>query len=152
MLSAEVFHDSTGNRCAKYAAAVGNRLYRAHDLRSACTFQQVATSARPQGCKDGLIVGEHGQYQNRNMWASTSDTAGGLDTANARHIEVHDHHIWMELQTERDRPPSIGRLTDHIEAACPEQRRKRITGQRVVVDDENSLGHVSLIGRRLLAD
>jgi hypothetical protein len=115
---------------------VGNRLYRAHDLRLAGTFQQVAASARPQGCKDRLIVGEHGQYQNRSMWAPTSDTAGGLDTANARHMEVHDHNIWMELQTERHRPPSIGRLTDHIEARPTQRRPETISVKGVIIGDQ----------------
>jgi hypothetical protein len=136
VLSAEVFDDSTGNRCAKYAAAASNRLYRAHDLRLTGAFQQVAASARSQGCKDRLIVGKHGQYQNRSMWTSTSDAAGGLDTANARHMEVHDHHIWMELQTERDRPPSIGRLTDHIEARGIQRRPETVTVKGVIIGDQ----------------
>jgi len=131
-----VFHHSTGNGCAKYAPTVGNRLDRAHDLRLAGTFQQLTASARPQGCKDGLIVGEHGQHQNRNIWAPTGDTAGGLDTGNARHMEVHDRHMWMELQTERDRPSSIGRLTDHIEARRGQRRFETVSVKGVIIGDQ----------------
>jgi hypothetical protein len=56
------------------------------------------------------------------MWAAMSDTACGLNTARATHIEVDDHHIRLELQTECDGLPSIGRLTDHIEARCSQSR------------------------------
>jgi hypothetical protein len=38
VLSAEVFHDSTGDRGAKHATAVGNRLHCAHDLSLARTL------------------------------------------------------------------------------------------------------------------
>jgi len=65
-----------------------------------------------------------------------SDTAGGLDTANARHMEVHDHHIWMELQTERHRPTSIGRLTDHIEVRRSQGRYETVTVKGVIIGDQ----------------
>jgi hypothetical protein len=44
---------------------------------------------------------------------------------------------------ELERRGAVCGFTDHIEAARHEQRRKRIACQRVVVDDENSLGHLS---------
>jgi hypothetical protein len=51
-------------------------------------------------------------------------------------MEVHDHHIWMELQTERDRPPSIGRLTDHIEARGIQRRPETVTVKGVIIGDQ----------------
>jgi hypothetical protein len=67
-----------------------------------------------------------------------SDMAGGLDTANARHMEVHDHNIWLELQTERDRLPSIGRLTDHIESRCSQRCRETVTVKGVIIGDQDA--------------
>jgi hypothetical protein len=31
--------------------------------------------------------------------------AGGLDAAHAGHVEVHDHHIRLQIEAEGDRPP-----------------------------------------------
>jgi hypothetical protein len=102
----------------------------------ASTFQQVAASARPQGCKDRLIVGEHSQYQNRNVWAVMSDTACRLDAAHTGHVEVHDHHIRLEVEAERDRLPSIGRLADYIEARRCEGCPQTVSKKWVIVGDQ----------------
>jgi hypothetical protein len=70
------------------------------------------------------------------LWAAVGDAAGGLDAAHARHIEVHDYHIWLELQAERDRLPSIGRLADHIEARRSERRPETVSVERVIIGDQ----------------
>jgi hypothetical protein len=42
----------------------------------------------------------------------------------------------LELQTERDRLPSIGRLTDHIEARCSQRRPETISVKGVIIGDQ----------------
>jgi hypothetical protein len=64
------------------------------------------------------------------------DAAGGLDAAHARHIEVHDHYIRLQLQAERDRLPSIGRLTDHIQARSRQRRPKPVSVKGVIIGDQ----------------
>ena len=51
-----------------------------------------------------------------------------------------------------ERLDAVSGLADHVEAALREQGRQRVARQRMVVDDENSLGHFPLIGRPLAAD
>jgi hypothetical protein len=65
-----------------------------------------------------------------------SDTASGLDTPRARHIQVHDHYIRLELETQRDRLPSIGRLTDYIEARRSQRHPETISVKGVIIGDQ----------------
>jgi len=51
-------------------------------------------------------------------------------------MEVHDHNIWMELQTERHRSPSIGRLTDHIESRSSQRHPETISVEGVIIGDQ----------------
>ena len=53
---------------------------------------------------------------------------------------------------EPERLDAVRRLADDVEAALRQQRRKRVAREGMVVDDEDSLRHVPLIGRSLAAD
>ena len=70
------------------------------------------------------------------MWAAMGNPAGGLDAAHARHIEVHDHHIRLQVEAERDRLPSIGRLADHIETSRSKRRPETVTVKGVIIGDQ----------------
>jgi len=56
------------------------------------------------------------------MWDAMGNPAGGLNAAHTRHLKVHDHHVRLQLEAERDRLPSTGRLTDYIEVCCRQRR------------------------------
>jgi hypothetical protein len=72
------------------------------------------------------------------MWAVMSDTACRLDAARAGHVEVHDHHIRLELEAECDRLPSIGRLADYIEARRREGCPQTVSVKWVIVGDQDA--------------
>jgi hypothetical protein len=69
------------------------------------------------------------------MWAAVSDAAGCLDAACERHIKIHDHHIRLQLEAERDRLASIGRLADYIEGRCSQCRFETVTIKGVIIGD-----------------
>jgi hypothetical protein len=131
-----MFHDSTGYRCAKHAAALGYGVHRAYDLPSASTLQEVAVGAHAECGKHGIVVGEHGEHQDSYMRAAMGNPTGGLDAAHGRHIKVHDHYVWLQLEAERDRLPSIGRLTDYIEARRIQRRPETVTVKGVIIGDQ----------------
>ena len=119
----------------KHAAALGYGLDCAYDLRLAGTLQEVTAGAHAQGCKT--------ESSSASM-VSTRIAISGLPWAMrrvasmppTRHVEVHDYHIWLELQTERDRLPSIGRLTDHIEGRSRQRRPKPVSVKGVIIGDQ----------------
>jgi hypothetical protein len=52
------------------------------------------------------------------------------------HIEVHDYHVRLQLKAERDRLPSIRRLTDHIEVRCGQRRFETVSVKGVIIGDQ----------------
>ena len=70
----------------------------------------------------------------------------------ARHGEVEQHDVGLERGRLGDRARAVLGLTDDVEALLHEQRRQRVSCQRVVVDDEHTLRHGTLIGRSRRAD
>jgi hypothetical protein len=70
------------------------------------------------------------------MWAAMGNPPCGLDAAHARHIEVHHHHVRLQLEAERDRLPAIGRLADYIEARCSQRRPETVSVKGVIVGDQ----------------
>jgi hypothetical protein len=133
-----VVHDSTGDRCAEHPATVSYGLHRSHYLGSAGPLQQVTAGAHAQGSKHGVIVGEHREHQDSYMWAAMGNAAGGLDATHPRHIKVHDHHVRLQLNAERHRLPSIGRLADYIEALRSEGCSETVSIEGVIVGDQHA--------------
>jgi hypothetical protein len=133
---AEVFHNSAGHGCAKHAAALGHCLHRAYDLRLVGTLQEVAAGAHAKCGKHGIVVGEHGEHKNHDIWAAVGDATGGLDAAHAGHIEVHDYYVRLQLEAECDRLPPIGRLTDDIKARGIQRCRETVAEKGVIIGDQ----------------
>ena len=59
-------------------------------------------------------------------------------------MEVEQHQIGLQRLCELDRSGTVRGLADDVEASRREQRCKRIPCERMVVDDEDSLGHLLL--------
>ena len=70
------------------------------------------------------------------MWAAMGNSAGGLDAAHARHIEVHHHHVRLQLEAESHRLPPIGRLTDDIKARGIQRCRETVAEKGVIIGDQ----------------
>ena len=74
------------------------------------------------------------------------------ETVDPRHREVEQDEIGLQALGALERLDPVRGLADHVEAAAHEQGGKRITGQRVIVGDEDANCHVTLIGRSGRAD
>jgi signal transduction histidine kinase len=70
----------------------------------------------------------------------------------AWHRKIEEHEVGMQQLGELDCLLAIARLADHVEAVLSEKRRKRLPRERMVVDDQDALVHMWLIGRGRLAD
>jgi hypothetical protein len=120
----------------EHAATVGYGLHGAHDRGFAGALQQVAAGTYAQGCEHRIIVSEHGKHKDRDAWAAMSNPAGGLNAAHTRHLKVHDHHVRLQLEAERDRLPSIGRPTDNIEGRCSQRRPKPVSVKVAIIANQ----------------
>ena len=122
------------------------------DLLRRLRLQQVAGRPRPDRRQE-VLLGIGGREDD--------DLGGGRLLANAGergepvhagHRQVEEDEVRLQPRGLDDRPISAVGVADDVEALLGEQRRERVARQRMVVDDENALGHVSLIGTSLHAD
>ena len=69
------------------------------------------------------------------------------ETVHAWHRQVEQHDVRLQLDGRGDRAGAILGLADDVEALLRQKRREGVARQRVVVDDEDAIGHLPLIGR-----
>jgi hypothetical protein len=62
-----------GHKCPKHAAALGYGLDCTYDLRLAGTLQEVTAGAHAECGKHRIVVGEHGEHKDRDIWAAVGD-------------------------------------------------------------------------------
>ena len=74
------------------------------------------------------------------------------EAVEAGHEEVEQDDVRLRLRRGRDRLLAVGRDPGELEAVRTQQRRERLAGERMVVDDENACCHVFLIGSDRSAD
>ena len=70
----------------------------------------------------------------------------------ARHQEIEQDEVGLRLGGGHDRLLAVGRESGELEAVRTQERRERLAGEGMVVDDENACGHVLLIGSKPSAD
>ena len=95
---AEVLYQPLRDGRAKDRFATTYHLDRTHGFLSFCSLQQVASCSGPHRCKDRVIVIKHRQDEDADMRGLCKDTARRLNAVDARHIEIHEDHIWLERQ------------------------------------------------------
>ena len=70
----------------------------------------------------------------------------------AGHREVEQDDVRLERAGRGDRLLAVAGPPDDPELVALEQRRQRVARQRMVVDDQDAIGHTGLIGGRRPAD
>ena len=74
------------------------------------------------------------------------------EAVHSRHRQVEQHDVRLQLDGRGDRGRAILGLADDVEALLRQKRREGVACQRVIVDDEDAISHLPLIGRRRAAD
>ena len=74
------------------------------------------------------------------------------ETVHPWHRQVEQHDVRLQLDGRGDRGRAILGLADDVEALLRQKRREGVARQRVIVDDEDAIRHLPLIGRRRAAD
>ena len=78
-------------------------------------FEHVTACAGAYGGENRLIVFEHGQHDDPDRRVRRRDGAGGVDAAHARHLEVHQHDVWLQLRYEANGFLARRRLADQLD-------------------------------------
>jgi hypothetical protein len=79
-------------------------------------LEQEPARAGAQRFEHVLVELERGEDQHpRRELAQSPDAAGRLEPVDARHADVHDHNVWMQLRRGLDRGCAVAGLADHLE-------------------------------------
>lgn len=144
----EASRDATGEgRIAASDAAKERR-----DLLGGLGLEQVA--GRP-GADSGqqVLLGVRGrEYHDLALGRALANLRQRGEAVHSRHREVQEDEVGLQRPRLGDRLPAVLGLSDDVESLLGEQRSQRVSGQRVVVDDEHPLGHLPLIGTSRSAD
>ena len=115
-------------------------------------LQQVAGRAGADRAEQVLLGAGGGQDDDFAAGGRGAQPRQRCQPVEARHREIEQNEVRLELGREPERLGAVGRLADDIEAALGEQRREGVAREGMVVDDEDSLRHVPLIGSSFPAD
>jgi hypothetical protein len=133
-------------------SAVGDSAEERDDPLGRLALQEVPGRTRANR-REQVFLGA-GRRQNDDLAAGSrgAETRQRRQPVEAGHGEVEQDEVRLELGGEPERLDAVGCFTDHVEAALRQQRRERVAREGMVVDDEDSLRHVPLIGRSSAAD
>ena len=81
-----------------------------------------------------------------------ADVGESGEAVHSRHRQVEKDDVRLQLDSRGDRSRAVFGLADDIEALLGEKRGEGVARQRVIVHDEDAIGHLPLIGRRCAAD
>ena len=95
------------------------------------------------GCRQNHDLGRRGML---------ADVGESGEAVHPRHRQVEQHDVRLQLDGRGDRGRAILGLADDVEALLRQKRREGVARQRMIVHDENAIGHLPLIGRRRAAD
>jgi hypothetical protein len=105
------------------------------DLARGRTLQQVAAGAGEHRVGDVGRGRRHRQHDHARERGHRRDLARRLDSADARHVEVHDHHVRVLLLDQLQRELSVGRLADDVDPSLFEQASQARAIDLVIVDE-----------------
>jgi signal transduction histidine kinase len=115
-------------------------------------LEEVAGGARPDR-REQIVLRPRGRQDDHLARGSgVADQRQRRRPAQTGHREIEEHQIRLEPPGEVDRLLAVPCLADHVEAVLAKKRRQGLARQRVIVDDEDALVHVSLIGSPRRAD
>lgn len=123
-----------------------------HDSLRRLALEQVAGRTGADGAEEVLLGAGSGEHDDLAAGCRRAQPGQRRQAVEAGHREIEQNEVRLKLDRKLQRFDAVRRLADDLEAALREQRRKRIARERMVVDDEDSLRHVPLIGKSLVAD
>jgi hypothetical protein len=123
-----------------------------HYLLRGAVLEQVADRARFDGFEHMLIVAEDRPDNHLHMGHGALDTAGRFDAVQARHLDVHQHHLRLELQRELHSMLAVARDAHKVKARLVvRQLFERLLQARVIFRQKGAYPFHIAVSRRLMA-
>jgi hypothetical protein len=94
------------------------------ELGGRCVLEHEATGARRERLEDVFVEVEGRQHEDTGgVLAPRDQSARGLDAVHARHPDIHDHDVGLELSRPGEGLLAVGSLADHLEIVLRVEHR-----------------------------
>jgi signal transduction histidine kinase len=122
------------------------------DLLGRLRLEEVPGGAGANRREQVLLRIRGSQDDDLRRGGALADSRESGEAVHPGHRQVEQHEVGLQRRGGRDGARAVLGLSHDVESLLLEERRKGVSRQRVVVHDEDPLGHESLIGTRRAAD
>jgi signal transduction histidine kinase len=122
------------------------------DLLGRLGLEQIAGGSAADRREQVLLRVGGGQHDDLALRRLVADAREGGQAVHAGHGQVEEDEIGLELARRGDRLLAARRVPDHLEALLREKGGESIPRQGMVVDEQDALGHLPLIGTGAVAE
>ena len=140
--------DTSGERGVSSGYAAQERC----DLLGRLRLQEVTGCAGPDGSEQILLGVRCRQHDDLGRRGALANPRQGGQAVHPGHRQVEEDEVGLQCLGGGDRRGAVLGFADDIESLLGEQRREGVPRQRMVVHDQDALGHLPLIGRTRGAD
>ena len=149
---ANALQEPPRDRAGERRFATGDAAEELCDPLRRLALEEVAGRARSD-CREQVLLGSgSGQDHDFRVRRGFADSRQSGEAVHLGHRQIEQDDVGLEIVGEGDCLGTTARLADNVERVLREERRERLTSQRMVVHDEYALLHEPLIGRKRLAD
>ena len=150
---ADLVEEPAGDRAGERGLAVHDAVEEGGDLLGRLGLQQVAGGAGADRLQEVLLGAGGRQHDDLALGGGLAQPGQRRQAVETGHGKVEQDDVRPEPLGVDDRLGAVGGAADHVEPVGAEERRERLAGQGVVVDDEDAGGQLlPLIGSNPSAD
>jgi signal transduction histidine kinase len=122
------------------------------DLLGRLRLEQIAGRPGANRGEEVLLRVRRGQNHDLRRGGLFADARKRRQSVHAGHRQVEEDDVRLQLRGSRDGARAVLRVAHDVETLLREQGREGVASQRMVVHDQDALGHEPLIGRSPAAD
>ncbi len=150
----DLLEQAARNRSRESGLPFGDAAEELHDPLGRLGLQQVARCTAANRGEEVFLGAGSREDDDLAFRRSFAQPGKRVEAVELGHRQIEQHEIGLEPPRGVDRLVAVAGLTDHVEAALTKQGREGLSGQRMIVHDQDSSSHRSVIGgnaRRLKA-
>ena len=150
--AADLVEEPARNRARESGVTVDDALEKLCDPLRRLGLEQVAGRSTTDGGEQVLLGAGSGKDDHLAAGRGFAQPRQRGKAVEAGHQKVEQDEVGLRLGRGLDRLLAVGREAGELEAVRAQQRRERLAGERMVVDDEYARRHGFLIGSGSSAD
>jgi len=116
------------------------------DLLGRLRLQQIAGSPAADGREEVLLRVRGGQHDHLALGRDLADLGKRRQPVHSRHRQVEENQVGLPASRSQNRLFAVRRVAHDLEPLLRQEGGEGVPGQWMVVDDQDPLRHVSLIG------